>query len=129
MMQLNIKVSANFLVVIWLQLDLLDSDGQMIDYYCYYYFKILFLTNLYTHCGAHNPEIKSHTLHQVRQPGAPIWFFFFINSVLSCLLHVPVCLIHFFQSLSLSLQCVSCGWQLVLPCLFILSYNVIDPNI
>ena len=34
--------------------------------------KILFLSNLYTQCGAqtHNPKIKSRMLHWLSQPGA-----------------------------------------------------------
>ena len=36
-------------------------------------FKILFLSNLYTQCGAwaHSPEISSHMLYLLSQPGAP----------------------------------------------------------
>ena len=34
---------------------------------------ILFLTGVYTQCGAptYNPEIKRHTFHWLSQPGAP----------------------------------------------------------
>ena len=37
--------------------------------------KNLFLSHLYTQCGAwsHNPEIKSRMLHQLSQPGAPLF--------------------------------------------------------
>ena len=40
-------------------------------------FKILFLNILYTHHGVqtHNPEIKSHMLHQLNQPGSTILCF------------------------------------------------------
>lgn len=38
-----------------------------------FFFKILFLSHFHTQCGArtYNPRIKSSTLHQPSQPGAP----------------------------------------------------------
>ena len=40
-------------------------------FFSFFLFKILFLNNLYTHCGAwtYNPEIKSHMLYQLNQSG------------------------------------------------------------
>lgn len=42
----------------------------------YYSFKTFFLSNLCTQHSArtHNPETKSCTFHQMRQPGAPSHF-------------------------------------------------------
>ena len=42
------------------------------------FFKILFLSNLYTQHGAqtYNPEIKSRMLDQLSQSGTPIYGYF-----------------------------------------------------
>ena len=49
----------------------------------FFFFDVLFLSNLYTQCGAWpcNPEIKSCMLHQLRQTGAPTLEEFLVESV------------------------------------------------
>ena len=60
--------------------------------YVYFIFlKILLLTNLSLQRGAqtHNPEIKSHMLHRLSQPGAPTLCILNTFGVCSCNQHYP----------------------------------------
>ena len=49
------------------------TDYKDSNYLLFVFFKILFLSNLYTQCGAwtHNSETKSHMFYQLSQRGAP----------------------------------------------------------
>ena len=51
----------------------------------------LFVSNLYTQCGAwtHNPKTKSPTLHRLSQPGAPTLCILNTFGVCSCNQHYP----------------------------------------
>ena len=53
-----------------MKLDAQPTEPPRPPYLFIYIFKIFyFLSNLYTQCGA--PEIKSHMLYRLSQPGAP----------------------------------------------------------
>ena len=49
-----------------------------IFFFSFFFLSIVFLSNLYTQCGAwtYNPDIQSHMLFQMSQPGVPIYFLF-----------------------------------------------------
>ena len=68
------------------QVDSLLSHPDTLLFVC---FKILFLNNLYTQCGArtYNPEIKNHMLYQLSQPHIPGCGIFWMLPYLKWKLH------------------------------------------